>query len=82
MNTTNRTRKIVRERVESNIRVSHPTLVTLGIVIGVSLMAVLMINMIDVIDGIQQAEAMKKLPRVQVDDQCEGTPRGPDKCQR
>jgi uncharacterized membrane protein (Fun14 family) len=34
------------------------------------------------LDSIQQADAMKKLPRVQVDDQCEGTPRGPDKCQR
>ena len=69
MNTTNKIIKIV-----------SPTLVTLGIVIGVSLMAVLMLNMVDGMDGIQQADAMKKLPRVEIDP-CLSTTRAPDRCQ-
>ena len=69
MNTTNKIIKIV-----------SPTLVTLGIVIGVSLMAVLMLNMVDGMDSIQQADAMKKLPRVEIDP-CHSTTRGPDRCQ-
>jgi hypothetical protein len=69
MNTTNKIIKII-----------SPTLVTLGIVIGVSLMAVLMLNMVDGMDSIQQADAMKKLPRVEIDP-CLSTTRGSDRCQ-
>ena len=62
------------------IKIVSPTLVTLGIVIEVSLMAVLMLNMVDGMDSIQQADAMKKLPRVEIDP-CLSTTRGPDRCQ-
>jgi hypothetical protein len=63
MNTTNKMMKTIRERIETNIRMPHTTLVTLGIGIGVCLIAVLVLNMVVGMDGIQQADAMKKVCR-------------------
>ena len=70
MNTTN---KIIKKIVS-------PTLVILGIVIGVSLMSGMMLNMVDGMDGIQQADAMKKVPRPEIDP-CLSSTRAPDRCQ-
>ena len=62
------------------IKIASPTLVTLGIVIGFSLMSGMMLNMVDGMDGIQQADAMKKIPRPEIDP-CLSSARAPDRCQ-
>jgi hypothetical protein len=65
MNTTKKIIKRIKERIEPNIRSPHPTLVTLGIGIGVGLIVVLVLSIVvgGGMDGIQQAEAMKKVCR-------------------
>jgi hypothetical protein len=58
--------KRAKERIQTNISIPHPTLVTLGIGIGVGLIAVLVLNMVVGMEGIQQAEAMQKVCRPNV----------------
>jgi hypothetical protein len=53
--------KKIRGKIESNVRVPHPTLVAVGMGIGISMLAVLVLTAIDGSLLGQQAEAL--IPR-------------------
>ena len=52
----------IRSKFEGNVKVPHPTLVALGIGIGVSVLTVFALNMMDGMFSVQEAEAWIKKP--------------------